>query len=260
MWYLLWDYFWVQRVNVFVFACQVHCTNSDLMNIRIFQNLITLLHSKVCIENRYCEEVSSSRALERSCDFNHPVDHFSAILLAYIMLLQRRFSNHWVSLHEIFVYFLEKSQLKVFLFFRGRLLCAHETLLSLLACSNRPSISSPCHIFDSNNVLLHWIYDFALFLIISRSGRNGTSCLSCTFGHLMIFSTGCSIYSEDLTITTLLSSHCHILNRTAVFHVLVQFWRFSSYIQTRGHSSRCLHHHLLLKLWWLLVHFLGRCV
>lgn len=266
MWYLLRDDFWVQWINVFVFARQVHSADSDLVNVRIFQHLIALLHSQVCIKNRHCEEVSPRRALERSCDFDHPVDHFSAILLANIMLFQRRFSSDCVALHEIFVDLLEQSQLEVLPLLRRRLLRAHETLLALLTRPHRASIARSRHIFHANDVLFHGVYRFTLFLVVARSGRDRTSCLGCcsSFGPLRILPTGCCIYSKHLAITTWLSSHHHILNRTAaIIHVLLaQLWRFSSsYILTRGRSCRCLHHHLLLKLRRrLLVLFLGRCV
>ena len=83
----------MQRIYIFVLACQVHCAHSYLMDIGVLHDSFALLHSDVAIEDCYGEEVSPCGTFEGSRDFDHPIDHLGAILLANIVRVKWRISH-----------------------------------------------------------------------------------------------------------------------------------------------------------------------
>ena len=55
------------------------------MNMRVFHLFDALLSAKILIKDSDGQEVGADRALERSRDLNHPVDHLGAVLFADVV-------------------------------------------------------------------------------------------------------------------------------------------------------------------------------
>jgi hypothetical protein len=55
------------------------------MNMRVFHLFNALLSAKILIKDSDGQEVGADRALERSRDLNHPVDHLGAVLFANVV-------------------------------------------------------------------------------------------------------------------------------------------------------------------------------
>lgn len=100
------------------------------MHVRIFHDFDTLLCSKVLIEEGNGEEISPNSTLEGCSYLYHPIDHFSPVLLANLVLAERGHLK-FISGHQVLMYLLEQGQLEVFTFIWGRMLCAYEALTSL---------------------------------------------------------------------------------------------------------------------------------
>lgn len=78
----------VQRVDVLVLRSKVHRANADLMHIRVLQDFLALHGAEVVVKDGHGKEVRPDGALEGGSDFNHPVHHLRAVLLADVVGVQ----------------------------------------------------------------------------------------------------------------------------------------------------------------------------
>lgn len=93
----------MERVDILVLGGQVHGTDANAVNIRVFQHPDSLLSPKITIEDSRGEEVGPSRALKRGRNFDHPINHLGAIFFAHIMGVKRGGGVSLVSRDQVLV-------------------------------------------------------------------------------------------------------------------------------------------------------------
>ena len=91
VWDLLRDDPGVKRVDVLIFGGEVHGSNANSVDVWILHDFNALLGSEVLIEESNREEISPNSTLERCCNFDHPINHFSPVLLANFVLAERKY-------------------------------------------------------------------------------------------------------------------------------------------------------------------------
>ena len=155
---LLRDDLGVQRVDVLVLRSEVHCANADLMHIRVLHDFLALHGAEVVVKDGHSEEVRPDGALEGGSDFNHPVYHLCAILLADVVGVQGARVWSLIESHQILMDLREERQLIVFFLLWRGLLGAAQALISLLLCIDRACVTGSAthilHLDDSHGVVV----------------------------------------------------------------------------------------------------------
>ena len=75
------DNFGVKGEDVLVLRGEVHGSDADAVHILVLENCAPMSQTgQILVEDRHRQEVSPSRALERSAHFHHPVRHLGPVL------------------------------------------------------------------------------------------------------------------------------------------------------------------------------------
>ena len=155
---LLGDDLGVQRVDVLVLRSEIHCSNSNLMHIRVLHDFLALHGAEVVVKDGHSKEIRPDGALEGGSDFNHPVHHLRAILLADVVSVQGARLWSLIQCHQILMDLREERQLVVFFLLGCGLLGAAQALISLLLRVDRACVTGSAthvlHLDDSHGVVV----------------------------------------------------------------------------------------------------------